>query len=233
MNTPPNAERRRLLSVRLIFVSLFLATAAIGLQGCDSNQAAREAAQRELSQHESTLNELRSQQSRLSTEIAAQEREIASQKKAADELQQTRAKQRAELMSYLSDHKAAAAALAAAGGGAAAVMDDDVKSSLQSNGGDSAQGFAIIAGVIGAGYCIFNADECAGVTAKIAAYGVANKDTDSALERGSKNVIGLQQRIEQLKTDGKMLPSRIQQADMAADSARGKVQRLRCSGLLC
>jgi len=203
------------------------------LAGCDQNREAREAAQREAARHEIIATELRSKQDRIRADIAASEREIASQNKLIAEMEQRRATQRAELMAFLSENKAAATALAAAGGGAAVMMDDDIRSSLNSNAGEGASGLAFIAGLIGAGYCLANGEECTRVATRIGAYATANKDTDANIQRAKQQIASLQQGIEPLKKSGNDITPRLREADSAAESARARAASLACKGILC
>lgn len=210
-----------------------LAALTLTLTACDGNREAREAAERDVARHEIVATELRTKQERLQSEIAANERTIAEQNKLITELEQKRAAQRADLMNYLSDNKAAAAALAAAGGGAAVAMDDDIRTSLNSNAGDGASGFAFIAGVVGAGYCLFNAEDCARVAARVAAYGTANKDTDSNIRRAKEQISTLQQGSQTLQQQRQQIEPRLQEANANASSARSRAAQLQCKGLLC
>lgn len=205
----------------------------LALTGCDQNREAREAAQREAARHEIIATELRSKQERLQSEIAANDRGVAEQNKLIAELEQKRAAQRAELMNYLSDNKAAAMALAAAGSGAAVAMDDDIRHSLNSSAGEGASGFAFLAGLVGGVYCLSNAEDCARVAARIAAYGAANKDTDGNIRRARDQIESLQAGSAALRKQRTDLEPRLNDANTNANNARSRVEQLKCKGLLC
>ncbi len=121
-----------------------------------------------------------------------------------------KAKCQYDLGEFVMNHKMATLSLVAAGGGIAATiednLDEDTKSILQG------------LGVVGALYCLMNADECTRVTAKIAYYG-------TEISRLSDEIPALEERIYEYANEIERLNPQYTEYERNVDALKAKLVR--------
>lgn len=205
----------------------------IGLAACDQHKAEREQAQTELNQQQAEHSHVQRQLEQAQADLAQAERASAEQQERASALESEQAQRSARLTEYLAVHKAAALALAASGAGAVTALDDETRQSLDSELGQGASGVAVMAGLVGAGYCLFNMDECAEVGSYLASYSMER----SANREHLQQVQALSQQLAQSHSGQQetvqTLAQRLDTSRAAMSENESRIAQLRCKGPLC
>lgn len=205
----------------------------LGLAACDTHQAEREKVRAEFSRQQTEHSQLQRQLELAQAELARTEQALAEQQARRAELASVQTRRSAQLTRYLAEHKAASLALAATGAGAMTALDDETRKNLERELGQGAGDMAMLAGLMGAGYCLFNADECSTVAAQVASYGMERKANRDHLQQ----VEALMQQLSQAR-DGQQQAHQARQQDVQTSQGRlaqieGRLAQLRCQGLLC
>jgi chromosome segregation ATPase len=151
--------KRTFIKFGLVFVmfSSFL------FSGCDTKKVERESLLKQTSTLDSEISRLKEQQTLISNKNNQLKTAITQQTSSLEQLKARDIKLKDSLAEYLLEHKLVTAAIIAMGGAAAGIIDENTDQETK----DTLTGVAIIGAVV----CLYNAEECADVTAKIIYYG--------------------------------------------------------------
>lgn len=217
----------------LLCKALLASSLALGLTACDQHKAEREQAQSLLSQQQTEHAHLQRQLEQAQADLGQTERALTEHNERRAAIESEQAQRSARLTEYLAHHKAAVVALTASGAGAVAALDDEARQALDRELGQGASGATVLAGMVGAGYCLFNFDECSSVGSTIAAYGTERRANREHLQQ----VDAALQQLAQVHTDQQAsVQSLSQQLDAsrsALSDTESRIAQLRCKGLLC
>lgn len=217
----------------LFFTALLACTLAFGLSACDQHKAERQQAQRRLSQHQTEHSHLQRQIEQAQTDLAQTERALAEHNERRAGIESAQAQRSARLTQFLNNHKAAALALTASGVGVMTALDDEIRRGIERDLGEGAAGMTMLAGMMGAGYCLFNVDECASVGSYLASYEMEHKANREHLQQ----IEAVLQQLVQTRTEQQ---SSLQNLSLKLDESRStlsgiesRIAQLRCKGPLC
>lgn len=216
-----------------VLKALLAGSLVLCLTACDQHKAEREQAQNQLSQLHTEHSHLLTQLEQAQADLSQTERAWTEQQAQRALIETEQAQRKGRLSEYLGEHKAAALALAASGAGAITALDDETRQSMNRELGQGAADMAVLAGVLGAGYCMFNMDECASVGSYLASYSMQNKASVESLQQ----VQTLMQQLEQ--THGtrqeavRDLSQRVDASRTAMDEIETRIAQLQCKGPLC
>jgi septal ring factor EnvC (AmiA/AmiB activator) len=217
----------------LLIKAVLLGSLAFGLAACDKNKAAREQAQSLLSQQQTENSHLQRQVEQAQADLAQIERSLTESQASHAAIESEQAQRSARLTEYLSGHKAAVLALAASSAGALTALDDDTRQAVDREMGQGASGAAMVAGIVGAGFCIFNADECTSVGSYLAGYGMERKANREHLQQ----VNALLQQLAQSRTEKReslqKLEQQLEASRTALAESESRIAQLRCKTPLC
>ena len=217
----------------LCFKALLVCGLALGLAACDRNKAEREQAQGRLGLQQTEHSHLQRQLEQAQAELVQTERALAEQQERHAASKSEQAQRSARLTQYLNSHKAAALALAASGAGAMAALDDEARHSLEKELGQGATGMAMLAGVMGAGYCLFNMDECAAVGSYLASYGMERKTSRQHQQQIEAVLQQLAQARGSQQESLQSLSQRLDASRSAMSKTESRIAQLQCKGPLC
>ena len=222
----------RLPSHRVLGAALS-ALLSMGLTACDPQAAEREAALAEHARLQMSLQQEQLAAEKLSGELANIERQLVEQQATLAALQSEKAARSAQLTRFMAEHKAASVALAATGAGAITALDAEARQSLQAQFGEGAGDVALVAGLVGSGYCLFNAEECSTVAAHWVAHGEERKANDEQAVQVRALMQGLETARDTQRQDfaARQAAVQLNQAKLLQIDAR--VKALRCQGLFC
>lgn len=206
---------------------------ALGLAACDQHKAEREQAQSLLSQQQTEHSHLQRQLEQAQADLAQTERSLAEAQERHAAIESEQAQRSARLTEFLSEHKAATLALAASGAGAMTALDDETRQSVDRELGQGASGAAVFAGLVGAGFCLFNADECATVGSYMASYGMERKANREHLQQVQALLNQLAQTSSNQKTSVQSLAQQLDASRSAMSETESRIEQLRCKGPLC
>lgn len=217
----------------LLFKALLAGSLALSLAACDQHKAERQQAQSLLSQQQTEHSHLQRQLEQAQADLAQTERALAEHQERRAAIESEQASRSARLTEYLAQHKAAVVALAASGAGAMTALDEEARQAVDRELGQGASGATVVAGLVGAGYCMFNFDECASVGSTIAAYGTersANREhlqqVDAALQQLAQARTGQQESVQSLS-------QKLDVSRSAMSDTETRIDQLRCKGPLC
>lgn len=205
----------------------------LGLQGCDIHKAKRQEAERQLVEQQAAHSVLVShQQSLLAKQTKI--RDGLSQAAAMHaEANQEQAMARADLVGYLSQHKAATAALIVGGSAAALSTDPEARQMLDQQFGPGAADVSDWTTFVSAVYCISEFSECGSVAGEMAKYEMKAKAWDkrhqdlNAFEQQAHSELA---RIDsELKAQGPKLDASLAEID----ATKARIAELQCKGPLC
>ncbi|MCW2314357.1 hypothetical protein [Rhodoferax antarcticus] len=221
-------------AITVYFIKGVLAAGLIlGLAACDQHKAEREQAQTELNQQQSEHSHVQRQLEQAHADLAQTEHAHAEQQERVSALKSEQVQRSARLTEYLGVHKAAALALAASGAGAITALDDETRQSVDRELGQGASGMAVMAGIVGAGYCIFNMGECAEVGSYLASYSMERSANHEHLQQ----VQALSQQLAQSRAGHQetvqTLVQRLDTSRAAMSDGESRIAQLRCKGPLC
>lgn len=136
-------------------------------------------------------------------------------------------------MVYMSENKATVLALVATGAGAVTALDEDTRSTIQKELGQGSSGLVLAVGVFGAGYCLFNLDECTSVSARLAAHATETNAIKTRAQQISSQLAELKQSVQQHQSQVQSLTQQLQESESAIGVSQQRMAELRCKGPFC
>lgn len=217
-------------TLRMAVVCLFL---AVPLQGCDEHHDARREAVAQ-------LTGLRAEVDRATTERQQRRHErealqVAWRQVSTDHERAVAALVAAKghLLTYVAQNKAAVAAIAVTGAGALSALSPEARSALAAQLGDAAPGLTVLAGIAGAGYCLFSEASCAAVAAQLAALAGEIEALEGPVQRLAARRTETEQTLKAAESTLAAAEASLGSADMAVRAAQERVDALKCTSIWC
>ena len=205
-------------------ITVLLLAAAALISGCDLHKEERLSEQQKLGAATAQVERLRSQVEDFDRSITKLEVEIKEVREDVKTNDSEYEKNKLELAKYSMEHKMAATAAAVGAAGVAALFSDL---------GQEQKSAIAVPTAIAVGYCLFNGDECAEVSARIAYYGTQIAVFKSKVNDGQKRENTARGKLSNIESSRQGLKSQLVDLGARASSIRERVQSLQCKFPVC
>lgn len=197
----------------VLFVSLLFT-------GCDQHKQKRADLMKQISDLNAQIGQSKNRHAQLTRAVESLSADLQTKAAALQDNTNRKQKLKDELSAYLLDHKAVTLSLMATGGGAAAIAEENMDE-------DTRTGLGVI-GIIGAIYCLANAEECGSVTTKILYYGGEIKTADTAINDLTSQISSGKGSLEKQKQELTSVSDLITKTTKKRDDLQGEHDSLLC-----